>query len=188
MTPIEMKQEQVRSNPEGRNCEDVMKKARSFQLGGWPSWSHVRSSSSTRRAGLVQLGGWPSWSCCRSRSAIRRTGLVQLGGWPNWIESKCQAWYNAKDSIPIPPHAQIVEETQALSLDNSCMVDGSWTSTDQFSGIGWVWKDSTGKSNLWGHRTGVRHHYTRNWKRRNEQWRACFTIQHVKDLRQIART
>ncbi|KAF2592104.1 hypothetical protein F2Q70_00043644 [Brassica cretica] len=21
-------------------------------------------------------------------------------------------------------------------------VDGSWTSTDQFSGIGWVWKDS----------------------------------------------
>ena len=25
------------------------------------------------------------------------------------------------------------------------MVDGWWISTDQFSGIGWVWKDNTGK-------------------------------------------
>ena len=30
------------------------------------------------------------------------------------------------------------------------MVDGSWTSTDQFSGIGWVWKDNTGKIQLMG--------------------------------------
>ena len=37
--------------------------------------------------------------------------------------------YNAKDSIPTPPQAPIVEETQALSLDNICMVDSSWTST-----------------------------------------------------------
>ena len=67
-----------------------------------------------------------------------------------YAESECLAWYNAKDSIPTPPHVPIVEETQALSLDNMCMVDGSWTSTDRFSGIGWVWKDNTGKIQLMG--------------------------------------
>ncbi|KAF2563282.1 hypothetical protein F2Q70_00018671 [Brassica cretica] len=37
------------------------------------------------------------------------------------------------------------------------MVDGSWTSTNQFSGIGWVWKDSMRKIQLMG---------TRNLRRR----------------------
>ena len=37
------------------------------------------------------------------------------------------------------------------------MVDGSWTSTDLFSGIGWMWKDSMGKIQLMG---------TRNLRRR----------------------
>uniref|UniRef100_A0A0D3AS90 RNase H type-1 domain-containing protein n=1 Tax=Brassica oleracea var. oleracea TaxID=109376 RepID=A0A0D3AS90_BRAOL len=54
-------------------------------------------------------------------------------------------------------HRQIVEETQALSLINICMVDGSWTSTNQFSGIGWVCKDRMGKIQLMG---------TRNIRRR----------------------
>ena len=67
-----------------------------------------------------------------------------------YVESEWQAWYNKKDSIPIPPHAPIVEETQALSLDNICMVDGSWTSTYQFSGIGRIARE---RSNLWGHKT-----------------------------------
>ena len=40
--------------------------------------------------------------------------------------------------IHVPPQAQTVEEAQALSLGNICMVDGSWTSTAQFSGFGWV--------------------------------------------------
>ena len=31
-----------------------------------------------------------------------------------------------------------------------CMVDGSWTFTDLFSRIGWVWKDNTGKIQLMG--------------------------------------
>ena len=62
-----------------------------------------------------------------------------------YATSECQAWYNAKDTIHAPPQAQTVEETQALSLDNICMVDGSWTATNQFSGIGWVWKDSMGR-------------------------------------------
>ena len=65
-----------------------------------------------------------------------------------YTESECQAWHNAKDTTPAPPQAQTVEETQSLSLDNICMVDGSWTATNQFSGIGWVYKDSMGKIQL----------------------------------------
>ena len=60
VTPIKMKQKQVRSSPEGGNCEDGLKTARSFQLGhppNWPSWSRVRSSSAIRRTGLIQIGG-----------------------------------------------------------------------------------------------------------------------------------
>ena len=38
----------------------------------------------------------------------------------------------------------------SLSLGNICMVDGSWTSTDQFSEIGWVWKDGMRKIQLIG--------------------------------------
>ena len=41
-----------------------------------------------------------------------------------YAESKCHASYNTKDTLHIPPQAQIVEETQALSLGNICMVDG----------------------------------------------------------------
>ena len=65
-------------------------------------------------------------------------------------ESECQAWYNARDIVPVPQHVQTAEETQALSLGNICMVDDSWTSTAQFSGIGWVWKDTMGKIQLMG--------------------------------------
>ena len=66
------------------------------------------------------------------------------------------AWYNANDTIHTPLHAQIVEETQDLSLGNICMVDGSWTSTDQFSGIGWVWKDGMRKIQLMGTQNYIR--------------------------------
>ena len=67
-----------------------------------------------------------------------------------YVENECQTWYNAKDAIPVSPQAQSVEETQALSVENICMVDGSWTSTDHFSGIGWMWKDIMRKIQLMG--------------------------------------
>ena len=67
-----------------------------------------------------------------------------------YAESECQTWYNAKETIHVPPQAQIVEQAQALSLRNICMVDGSWTSTAQFCGMGWVWKDSMGKIQFMG--------------------------------------
>ena len=47
---------------------------------------------------------------------------------------------------------QNIEEFKVISLDNICMVDGSWTSTTQFNGCGWVWMDSLGKIQLMGTR------------------------------------
>ena len=58
--------------------------------------------------------------------------------------------------IPAPQELSS-EELQVISLDNICTVDGSWTSTAQFSGCEWFWKDSFGKIQLIG---------TRNLRRR----------------------
>ena len=65
-----------------------------------------------------------------------------------YAESECQAWYNAKETSHVTPQVQPAEDTQALCLGNICMVDGSWSSTDQFSGMGCVWKDSMRKVQL----------------------------------------
>uniref|UniRef100_A0A0D3A9H9 RNase H type-1 domain-containing protein n=2 Tax=Brassica oleracea var. oleracea TaxID=109376 RepID=A0A0D3A9H9_BRAOL len=101
---------------------------------------------------------WIIWYIWKARNdklfrGIDRDSLELV----RYAESECHAWYNANDSIPAPPQPQMVEDTQALSLENICMVDGSWTSTDQYSGIGWVWKDDRGKIQLMG---------TRNLRRR----------------------
>ncbi|KAF3570376.1 hypothetical protein F2Q69_00059719 [Brassica cretica] len=89
VTPIEMKQEQFRSNPEGGSCEDEMKTSRSFQLGhppnwtgparqlgGWPSWTSLARRMAELVFCSIQLGGWPSWSCVRSSSTDGRAGRV----------------------------------------------------------------------------------------------------------------
>ena len=73
-----------------------------------------------------------------------------------YAESECQAWHNARETIPAPILGQPEVEEQAVSLGEICMVDGSWTSTAQFSGMGWVWKDSTGKIQLMGSRNLMR--------------------------------
>ena len=66
-----------------------------------------------------------------------------------YAESECQAWHNAKETISASLQGQPQEETHALNLGSICMVDGSWTSTTQFSGMRLLWKDSTGKIQLW---------------------------------------
>jgi len=55
-----------------------------------------------------------------------------------YAESECQAWFNANERIPDNPRELHNEELQAISLDNICMVDGSWTSMAHFSGCGRV--------------------------------------------------
>jgi len=77
-----------------------------------------------------------------------------------------------------PPQAQIAEETQALSLGNICMVDGAWTSTAQFSEIGWVWKDSMGKIQLMGSRNLRRRETALHSKLEALQWAIESIIQH----------
>ena len=44
----------------------------------------------------------------------------------------------------IPPQVQASNnvENQVLSLGNICLLDGSWTVYDRFSGCRWVWMDS----------------------------------------------
>lgn len=55
------------------------------------------------------------------------------------------------------PQGKSIDASQAISLENICMIDGSWTSTAQFSGCGWVWIDTSRKTQLVG---------TRNLRRR----------------------
>ena len=54
------------------------------------------------------------------------------------------------------PQINSINEPQVLSLGNICMIDGSWTSTSQFSGCGMVWMDSLGKVQLMGTQNYVR--------------------------------
>ncbi|CAG7864484.1 unnamed protein product [Brassica rapa] len=48
------------------------------------------------------------------------------------------------------------EVNQAISLGNICMLDGSWTASDRFSGCGWIWTDSAENVQLMGTRNFTR--------------------------------
>lgn len=65
-----------------------------------------------------------------------------------YAESECQALFNANESVSLSLHEHCTDEIQILSLSNICMVDGSWTSTSQFSGCGWTRMHSLGKIQL----------------------------------------
>ncbi|KAG5384874.1 hypothetical protein IGI04_036344 [Brassica rapa subsp. trilocularis] len=66
------------------------------------------------------------------------------------------AWFNANETIP--PHVQATNNVanQVLSLGNICLLDGSWTAFDRFSGCGWVWMDSREDIQLMGTRNFTR--------------------------------
>ena len=72
-------------------------------------------------------------------------------------ESECQAWFNANEMIAPVGQANDNEVNQAISLDNICMLDGSWTASDRFSGCGWVWTDSAENVQLMGTRNFTRY-------------------------------
>ncbi|XP_048620086.1 uncharacterized protein LOC125590530 [Brassica napus] len=72
-------------------------------------------------------------------------------------ESECQAWFDANDVVQPVTQANTNEEPQAISLGNICLLDGSWTSSANFSGCGWAWMDGSGNAQLMG---------TRNFPRR----------------------
>ncbi|KAF2530470.1 hypothetical protein F2Q70_00031271 [Brassica cretica] len=96
---------------------------------------------------------------------------------------------NENEMVPPIPQDRSVEEPQVLSLDNICMIYGSWTSTSQFSGCRWVWIDSLGNVQLmetqnYIRRESVLHSEVEALHRR---LRVCFSIRDARTLGQIAR-
>ena len=73
-----------------------------------------------------------------------------------YAESECHAWFNANEMVPPIVQENNREEPQAISMGNICLLDGSWTSSAQFSGCGWVWMDSGGNIQLMGTRNFTR--------------------------------
>ncbi|KAF3532738.1 hypothetical protein DY000_02039783 [Brassica cretica] len=87
VTPIEMKQEQVRSNPKLGSCEDEMKTSRSFQLGHSPNWTGPARRMAELAACSIQLGHPSSWTDSARRMAKLVACSIQLGHPPNWTGS-----------------------------------------------------------------------------------------------------
>ena len=81
-------------------------------------------------------------------------------------------------NIYVPPQTQIDEETQVLSWGNICMVDGSDTFTNQFSGIGWVWKDIMAKIQLMGTHNIRRHEMALQSELEALRWAMESMLQH----------
>ena len=96
---------------------------------------------------------WIIWYIWKTRNDKRFRGIdrdpLEL---VRYAESECQAWFNANEMAPNTPQELHNDEAQAICLDNIYMVDGSWTSMAQFSGCGWVWKDSLRQIQLIGMR------------------------------------
>ncbi|KAF2532343.1 hypothetical protein F2Q70_00031379 [Brassica cretica] len=55
-----------------------------------------------------------------------------------YAEIECQAWFNTNEMIPPVVQANNNDKNQVLSLGNICMLDGSWTASDRFSGCGCI--------------------------------------------------
>ena len=67
-----------------------------------------------------------------------------------YAESECQAWFAANDVAQPMVQETNIENPQVISLGNICLLDGSWTTSANFSGLGWVWMDNTGNTQLMG--------------------------------------
>ena len=95
-----------------------------------------------------------------------------------YVESECQVWFNANEIIPTPPQDLNIEEPQVLSLGNIYMIDGSWTSTAQFSGYRWVWLDRLGKVQLMGTRNHIRRESALHSEMEALRWAMESMLQH----------
>ncbi|KAF2553995.1 hypothetical protein F2Q68_00035655 [Brassica cretica] len=73
-----------------------------------------------------------------------------------YAENECQAWFDANEMVPSPQQEHSSDQPQVLSLGSICMIDGTLTSTSQFSGCGWAWMDSLGEVQLMGTRNYIR--------------------------------
>lgn len=66
-------------------------------------------------------------------------------------EAECSAWFAANDRPTTSSHSggpariQPSTRSQPPTLKNVCLVDGSWSPTDQNSGLGRCWYEPNGK-------------------------------------------
>ena len=95
-----------------------------------------------------------------------------------YAESECQAWFNANEMVPPIVQENNGEEPQAISMGNICLLDGSWTSSAQFSGCGWVWMDSGENIQLMGTRNFYRRESTLHSEVEALQWTMENMLQH----------
>ena len=91
-----------------------------------------------------------------------------------YAESEFQAWFNANEMVPPFPQDHNIEEPQILILDNICMIDGSWTSTSQLSGHGWI----LGKVQLMGTRNFPRRELALHSEVEAQRWVMESMLQH----------
>ncbi|XP_048619929.1 uncharacterized protein LOC125590410 [Brassica napus] len=78
-----------------------------------------------------------------------------------YAETECQAWFDENEVVQPVVQVNDTEEPQVISLNNICLLDGSWTASAHFSGCGWIWMDSGGNIQLMG---------TRNFTRRESAY------------------
>lgn len=107
---------------------------------------------------------WIIWYLWKSRNDNLFRGITRE---PEELirhtQSECNAWFKAKQSasddvmprvnVDMPRHTR---DTQALSLQSICLVDGSWTADSHYSGLGWVWMDETRNDQFLGLRNKER--------------------------------
>ena len=98
--------------------------------------------------------------------------------------------FNANEMVPDTPPKIHNEEPQIICVDNICMVDGSWTSMEQFSGCIWVCKHNLGQIQFMGKRNLSRREsalHSEKWRHYDGQWRVFFYIPRVRALGQIVK-
>ncbi|KAG5410678.1 hypothetical protein IGI04_006997, partial [Brassica rapa subsp. trilocularis] len=89
-----------------------------------------------------------------ARVKLRTSSSYKSGGrtgFPLGLQNKKACFFRRGS-----PQENNTEEPQVLSLGNICLLDGSWTSTDHFSGCGWVWMDNGSNIQLMGTRNITR--------------------------------
>ncbi|XP_048605842.1 uncharacterized protein LOC125583250 [Brassica napus] len=95
-----------------------------------------------------------------------------------YAESECQTWFEANEVAQPVVQDNNMENPQVISLGNICLLDGSWTASANYSGCGWVWLDSSGKTQLIGTRNLTRRESALHTEVKALRWAMENMLQH----------